>query len=331
VNSEKFVMAAYRAILRREPSKQEVSRMKLKVLSGPQSSFHILRDMVDSEEFKIQILPGLVVQQTEFHSHPVFFLHIPKTGGTSMRELIGAALGVPSINIYKAWRNPSKGNEFWPYWAGHAQISFFPETHTGITFFRDTKSRILSMYRQQQGETALDIQIQHGWSFPKEIRKRKEIMPFSSWAERMETSGIRSLEFYLAENKNVIDKVRNKHQALELRNTDFLDRKILLERGLARIASAAWIHKEEDVRGAITSVVGKEVETLPRNNTFESKVFTGSGISLTASDREILRTFEQRDELAFKVAADLGLIQLLPEDEKQYLFEKTASRLMFNL
>jgi RNA binding exosome subunit len=104
-----------------------------------------------------------------------------------------------------------------------------------------------------------------------------------------------------------------------------------LERGLSRITAAAWIHKEEDVRGAIASVVGKEVETPPRNNTFESKGFRGSDIRLTASDLEVIRTFEQRDELAFKVAADLGLIQLLPEDEKQYLFEKTASRLMFKL
>lgn len=329
MNSEKFVLAAYRAILRREPTKSEVSKMKLSFLAGPEAGFHILRDMVESEEFKVQMLPGLIVQQTDFNSQPVFFLHIPKTGGTSMRELIGASLGVPSINIYKAWSSPSRGHGYWPYWAGHAQVSFFPETHLGITFFRDTKSRMLSLYRQQQGQ--LNGQSRHGWSFPNSIVKMREIPPFSEWVQRQEESGHRSLEYYLAENKNVFGPERDRNQARELRNADLFERKLLLESGLSRITAAAWIHKESDVRRAITSVVGKEVDTLPRNNTFESKNFAVSIDPLSSSDLETLKSIEEREALAFKIAADLGLIQLLPDDEKQHLFEKTVSRLQFKL
>lgn len=329
MNSEKFVLAAYRAILRREPTESEVSKMKLSFLAGPEAGFHILRDMVESEEFKVQMLPGLIVQQTDFNCQPVFFLHIRKTGGTSMRELIGASLGVPSINIYKAWSSPSRGHGYWPYWAGHAQVSFFPETHLGITFFRDTKSRMLSLYRQQQGQ--LNGQSRHGWSFPNSIVKRREIPPFSEWVQRQEKSGHRSLEYYLAENKNVFGPERDRNQARELRNADLSERKLLLESGLSRITAAAWIHKESDVRRAITSVVGKEVDTLPRNNTFESKNFAVSIDPLSSSDLETLKSIEEREALAFKIAADLGLIQLLPDDENQHLFEMTASRLHFKL
>ena len=329
MNSKKFVLAAYRAILRREPTKSEVSQMKLKFLAGPEAGFHILRDMVDSEEFKVQMLPGLVVQQTEFNSQPVFFLHIPKTGGTSMRELIGSSLGVPSINIYRTWSDPSTGHGYWPYWAGHAQVSFFPETHRGITFFRDTKSRLLSLYRQQQGQS--NGPPRHGWAYPNSIVKKREVPPFSAWIKNQEESGNRSVEYYLADNKNVIGRTRDRNQARELRSASLSERTLILESGLSRIMAAAWIHKESDVRRAISSVVGKEVDTLPRNNTFESKNFVGPIDPLSSSDLETLKLIEEREALAFKIAADLGLIQLLPDDEKQHLFEKTVSRLQFKL
>jgi hypothetical protein len=329
MNSEKFILEAYRAILRREPTKAEVANMKKGMSLGNHSGFHVLRDMVDSNEFKMQILPGLVVQQTDFGSQPTFFLHIPKTGGTSMRELIGESFGVPSINIYGNWIDPSRGQGYWPYWAGHAQVSFFPETHRGFTLFRDTRSRILSLYREQQGR--LTSRTLHGWIYPESNEVKRESLPFSDWLIRRENSGQSSLEFYLAENKNLIGRIRDQNQANELKKTELAERKILLESGLSRFASAAWIHRESDVQTAISSLTGKEVSSLPRQNTFESKEFKLFEVSLTASDLQIIKVFEERDELALKIAADLGLIQLLPKDENEYLFEKTASRLKFKL
>jgi len=330
MNSQKFVLEAYRAILRREPTKREVSEMKVKLLTGTQARFHLLRDMVDSDEFRVHILPGLVVQQTQLSSEPVFFLHIPKTGGTSMRELIGDALGVPSINIYDGWLRPSVGHGYWPYWAGHAQVSFFPESHKGITFFRDTKSRTLSRYRQlEKGISNGQI---HGWSYPRSRGKRKkEIMPFSVWLDFIEDNGIRSLEYYLAENKKVVTPEMAPKESREFRNLDIAERRIQLESGMSRFSCAAWIHKENDVRMAISRVVGKPVDSLPRHNTFESKDFSYSDIVLTESDLKTLKLLEERDELVFKIAADLGLIQLLPRDENESLFEKTVSRLKFKL
>ena len=331
---EKLVRAAFRAILRREPSDKEVTVLRLSLLAGPDAHFHFLRTMIDSEEFKKQILPGLVSETTHLLANPVFFLHIPKTGGTSMRELIGELLGVPSINLYKAWSSPSKeGHRFWPYWAGHAQVSCFPPEHKGITFFRDTKSRLLSQYRQQMTFTG-GTKRTHGWNYPNAADRRvreKKAVPFSIWIESFYATGRGSVDVYLAENKSLSGLRRTPNEVQQLFRTDESDLKSLLKSGLSRFTSAAWIHKEADVRDAIKAVTGQEVASLPRKNTYKAKSLAAPKVPLTAADLKILDYLEKRDDLAFEIAEDLGLVNRLPREEREKLFEKSAKRLDFEL
>lgn len=324
------VRIAYRAILRREPSHEEVQKAAL-TTNLKSSRFHFYRDMIDSEEFRKQILPALIASSVNAKTTGVFFLHVPKTGGTSLRELIGDLIGVPSINVYGKWPIPNLNTHgFWPYWAGHAQVSFFPESHKGITFFRETKSLVMSRYRQQQNLLLTDST--HGWNFSgPEAPKRKNFPDFNQWLLSKYEQGALGLAMWLALENGQHRQHKTQEELIKISNMSNDALEPLLVRGLSRLSAAARIEDEDGVKMAIQKATGFSPDALPRKNTFESKSGDKSIQLINRKSMEILEEVEQQDELVNDLARDMDVLHETLALNKSSIFQKNLGRLGFEV
>lgn len=322
------IRTAYRAILRREPFDQEVLQATL-VTNVRSSKFHFYRDMVESEEFQKQILPALVAQTVAQKTPNIFFLHVPKTGGTSLRELIGNLIGVPSINIYRRWPTPNKSDHsFWPYWAGHAQVSFFPEEHKGITFFREPKSRILSRYRQNQNRSLSAST--HGWKFSKpEAPKSKSFPDFNRWLVRQHELGQLGLAKWFSLDERSQRLHKSHEELIKLSKMTETELEPFLVNGLNRFVSAARIEDEKAVKSAIQKATGISPDALPRKNTFESKTGEKSVQFINKKSLEILEEVEMLDERIMGLAREMGILHESEDLKDDSLFEINLERLGF--
>jgi len=296
--------------------------------------FHLLRDMVDSDEFRLMILPGLIATRAAMTGpHPVFFLHVPKTGGTSIRLAIGEALGVPALNLYSAWPYPDKRTHgYWPYWAGHVQADYFPDSHVGITLFREPRSRVLSHYRQQL-YTADLVGQQHGWRYGGGAGPTKRSLPpFAAWLERRwEDGAISTLQYFIPSAEPFPNRSKSEAELQRLARSSDAELTNGAMSTLRRLGSAAWIHRSDDVLAAIEQVTGTAISELPRENVFEDKGYPVTKVRLTRQDREILEGTARLDRLVTAAAVELGLIRPLPADEAEAIFERDAARLGFVL
>lgn len=330
VGRNRLPVTAYRAILRREPTSAELAR-KERASLRPEAQFSLLRDMVASDEFRVQILPSLVVTSTKFRSgHPVFFLHVPKTGGTSVRLALSEALGVPSINVYQAWPKPDSSHAFWPLWAGHANIGFFPDSHQGFTVFREARSRVLSRYRQQQFRR--EVGRKHGWEYPsKRFLPNPALPDFDTWVHSLEAPSVH----WFIPHPDRSERRWGYEEAMQLSNQPKADLRKHIAGSLSRFISAGWLHDEQSVLEAIRKVAGRAPEKLASENTARDK---GLGFSIDFPPVEISETALARinwiaeiDQLVIEQAVARGLIQGLSPEESEREFHKTAARLKFRL
>lgn len=315
---------AYRAILRREPTSAEVYRKELRSL-GPGGRFNLLRDMVNSDEFRLQILPGLVVASTKFTStSPVFFLHVPKTGGTSVRLALSDALGIPPLNIYGAWPTPDQHKHaFWPLWAGHAQINFFPDSHQGFTVFREPRSQILSGYRQKQFLASGGRK--HGWDYPIKRRQGQDI-GFDHW---LQSSGYYFQWFIPHPDRSV--RRWSPEEVKRMSDEPEQDLRKQISAALARFKSAAWLHEEKSVLDAIQQVAGRAPERLPFENPASGKGLDLSPVNVSGKALARINLLANLNRIVIEQAVNRGLIPELNEAEADRQFHKTAAKLKFNL
>jgi hypothetical protein len=328
------VRTAYRAILRREPSSAELLGVAARTVRGGRY-FQLLRDMVDSEEFSLQILPGLVVTQTALRAPtPVFFMHIPKTGGTSIRVAIAQAMGVPAMNIYAAWPTPDRATHgYWPYWAGHAHAEFFPGQHVGITLLREPRSRMLSLYRQIEHNGR--ARRTHGWDLRRpEQSSRVAMPPFSSWLAQRHRSGTAStLHYFMPSDDPMLLPMERDHghDFTGLLSLSDEELRAGVRRTMRRFGAVAWIHDETGVLEAIRTVTGSLLAELPRENTFDGKQRDVARLTVTPDDRRLLEESARLDQLVVDVAEECGHVKRLQPDEADAMFELTATRLGFVL
>jgi len=322
----RFVSELYRQILRRNPNPGEISRFILDTAVGNDLPVRI-GSMINSREFEIMILPELVRKATEeYQGGNVFFLHVPKTAGTSVRLALSDSMGVPSFNLYsrtvpKPPRLPTS-MQFWPLWAGHANLHFYPETHSGLTIFRESRSRILSRFRQSQYEW---LKLSPHLITPKSgAVPKKEPINFNEWINRSD-KGI--AQWYLSNPASMYESPSWRKYVNDLSELDLAHN---LEKGLKRFAAAAWIHNPEDVLKSIGIVTGKELNSLPRENEFkETKLF--KEVVINSSTLQILEEVRKRDAIVFKVASELGILVGELKENEDALFDTTLKRLGFRL
>ena len=332
-----LVKALYRGVLRREPAPVEIDNL-IKALSNAVSVEHALKDMLSSHEFGVMVLPNLINEyMSAVPTRPVFFLHIPKTAGTSFRLALTDTLGIPAFLLYEhsSWKGFGKNDtmNFWPLWAGHAGVSTFPQTHRGITVFREPRSRALSAYRQQESELALEnfslvrFSRDDGLTAnPKRVVTAAD--PFAEWIKLVQGSTPWFLEAP-REAKNQLWDGRPSIACVRALNQT--ETRKMLSRTLGRFDSAAWAHDSESMTTSIEKIVGKPmVSEIGRENLFEVESKTKPTV-LTADDLVQLDRIAAADRVLFETAVDKGLIAPLDQDFADAEFERTAQRLGFTL
>lgn len=142
---------------------------------------------------------------------PVFFIHIPKTAGTSVNDLL-ASLYAPAetaqhIELHREWHK----SDFWtrfPFVSGHVAYEvvrqFVPAHFKFVTFLRDPLQHLMSVIRYQYAITAPEGENLFGYVSP-ELRSISERMhevdftnpsEFERWLTNVLAEGQHGLELF---------------------------------------------------------------------------------------------------------------------------------------
>ena len=331
---QKITESMYRSILHRQPTNAERISTAVNIQITGQFESR-LAEMIDSDEFKIMRLPGLIAESTkEWTGSQVFFLHIPKTAGTSVRIALIKAVGVPAFELYgrdKQMRDLTRQSDkhHWPLFVGHENISFFPKTYSGITIFRESRSRLLSVYRQQSRFVLTPSPyIINPESFKRESENSRKTLetPFHEWLDIQNC--VRTLEFLIPSKAFGPNSLRSNEFRTYVRELQANEIEKLLNESISRFTHAAWSHNEPAILKAISGVSGREITDLPRENVYPN--LEGYPPQILDKDALVkLNAIQEKEAVIFKIAHEHGLIPLLSKSEADDLFEITAKRLGF--
>ena len=326
--------STYRVVLGRRPTKNERNDTALMMITSDRFEQR-LSDMLNSHEFQLAMLPKLVADSTKnWNGKRVFFLHIPKTAGTSIRVALVRLLGVPAYELYK--QNTSlidtlefSHADFWPLYYGHENIAFFPEGYSGITIFRESRSRILSQYRQHCRAAIIDNPLdidQVAFQEMRNVALRVLSTPFGEWLKA--PSQLSSLEYFIPSKqfgRNSYEYSEFQAHVLSLSSREI---EKSLNESLSRFTNAAWSHDEPAILKAISGVSGRDVDELPHENVYPNlKGYPPQILDSAALTK--LSAFQEKESILFKIAHEHGLVPLLSKSEADDLFEITAKRLGF--
>jgi hypothetical protein len=344
----KTVRGFYRGVLKRNPTRSEISNFALNFARNPDLEVQ-LSSMIYSREFQLMVMPDLVRLASEnFTGRKIFFLHVPKTAGTSVRLAIADALGIPSFSLYplssQILPNKLDSMNFWPYWAGHANISAFPEEHQGFTTFRESRSRILSEFRQNQFNSQPEAN-------PHMISKervaainaasgKQKYRDFNVWVSKSPPT---ILNWYLPnpdiqKNLPVEDTALN-HKMKVGRDPAWLKRvnemgeleiARVLEKSLKRLTVAAWLHQPQGIVDAIAKITGNADATLSNENEFKKSGLYREEI-ISRESLEVLEKARRKDRIVFKIASELGILTDELKIDEDEIFQKSVEKLGFKL
>jgi hypothetical protein len=152
---EQIITELFKNILKRIPNDSDVSSLATQMRSNP---VDVVAAMLDSPELISRLIGrdtnglvaanclshGLTFARPESRITPKFFIHVPKTAGTS----IHAHLNENSTNIWaRSERSDSKPNfELWPQWIQHTPLSDTPSNVRVFSITRDPISRLISAW-----------------------------------------------------------------------------------------------------------------------------------------------------------------------------------------
>jgi hypothetical protein len=324
-------------VLRREPSDTE-TEVLLAALTHSGNIERALQDMLSSHEFGVMVLPDIInTYFTQTPDHPVFFLHVPKTAGTSFRLALTDTMGIPAFLLYvhTTWQGfGEKSNmDFWPLWAGHAGVPAFPETHRGITVFRESRSRMLSLYRQQQREIARIVTLGSRNTLDNSLNatpghRVTAADPFNQWIRHSRGTIVWFIDTPRTDGAFLWNGRPTGEYLDSLTPGEVRDS---LTRSLTRFDAAAWVHDSDAMDKAISHITQREVTApIGRENEFtESPDFHITHLS--QDDLAQLERIADSDKILFDIAVDHGLISPMDSAFADDEFERTARRLGFTL
>jgi hypothetical protein len=326
----------YLGVLQRYPSSSE--RLSLEYELHRHGNVQAaVDDMITSEEFSLMRLPHLMASaSTGWCGRYLFFMHVPKTAGTSVRMALTTSAGVPAITSYghigELPRDRLPLLSFWPLFIGHGHVDYFPEPHRGLTVFRESRSRYLSTYRQRQkrGES------QHLPDPSRAQRQQLDLrsMPFETWVTQHPpgsssahfAAGMSKRQGFTGGNQSPEDGRARRF----VRDAPLDEVRAAVERGFERIDYAAWAHDPDAIVAAISAATGDPAPVVERHNVFEAREYHRRE-PIGPDARAVLDDLRRLDAIAEQVAVDRGLIPALSDSEADAIFEQTVERLGFTL
>lgn len=331
----------YIGILGRNPSKDEVQD-RIQILKTNPTLESFINDMVTSQEFKVMRIPNLISEEVNIKSNlKIFFLHVPKTAGTSLRSWLTKYHGIPPYLIYYGFlKDIDKSMDFWPFWVGHANIQKFPNSHSGFTSFRETRSRLISQYRQIQRSLVPGFDLRKNavqkLLYTQQYYHEKS-QNFNIWLKNFghsichyyipNTASHYSNEIPTLENfthsvgtdREWISRIDNSPKT-EIRNS--------LEKSMKRFTAASWVHDSESQAVAIKKLFGdKDIKiNIPTLNEFDKSTNYQSEI-ISKQSVELMEEISRKDQIVFESAINAGIISENIPFNKDEIFFNSRKRL----
>jgi hypothetical protein len=153
ISEDDYVLWAYRLLLGREPEPKAIEENSYK-----HDTMLLVDSILNSEEFHARFTPERALPERNpfatWTRDAIAFLHLPKTGGTTLRNLLGAHFPADRIcpqaynglHLYKAADLAQ-----YDFFAGHFDafaLHFIPRRDVRcISLFRDPVARLISWYR----------------------------------------------------------------------------------------------------------------------------------------------------------------------------------------
>lgn len=317
--------ALYLGILQRTASPRERKALDYELLRHGDVAA-VIDDMVMSEEFALMRLPHLMANASRgWCGRYLFFMHVPKTAGTSFRLALTHSAGLPAVTTYRHIgeldRTEFDRISFWPLFIGHGHIDYFPSQHRGLTVVREPRSRYLSMYRWSQNEGRgphlMDPAVR---SRIDSTSKAALQLTFGDW---LRAGPRQSAASYFASGSPV--------QAERfVRTAPDAEVHAAVSRGAARIDHAAWAHDRDGMITAIREATGDPEPQLPELNDFKPRKENALQ-RIDARDLADLDDCVRRDRLLIDALVARGVLPPLAPTTADALFEATVSRLGFSL
>lgn len=342
--NRKLAESLFHSILGRQPNEEDLKIAASAVLTKKGLEQQIAA-MIQSHEFQVMRLPHLMAAATQnYRGEKVFFLHVPKTAGTSLRLALIDAMGIPALDRYRrngTWNSYSE--EFlkvWPLLVGHTNVGNFPTgTHRGMTVFREPRARILSKYRQST-RARFETPVHQKDLASVGVRRILEEGPRSLdlWLEREHPVDLLTW-FVDFPNVRLRDKEKGEGDSwivrrgfsLEILKYDQSEIREALERGIRKIQVAEWMHNKAGMDTLLVRLLGRPLDLeIPKANVVLPKQVETT-IQLTANHHKKLMEIHEQSQIVFRVAENQGLISRLSQEESDEQFEIAAKRLGFRL
>jgi hypothetical protein len=344
---KQVIKSLYKGILGRNPTQSEIQD-RIKILTKNSLIESQIIDMINSEEFNIMNLAFLVQKATNVEQNlKLFYLHVPKTSGTSLRIILSKYMGIPAYLLYlhngiegvKKFKNM----EFWPFWVGHANISIFPNSHFGFTSFRETRSRLISEYRQVQKN------LSPGYNMRNNSNKLaldhvkyyfNESKNFNSWLRSFgssicsyyipntnsdvpdaNTSDIEKFKYYMGTSRKWVTQIDNAHES-EVRSS--------IQHSIKRFKAASWVEDDKSFSKAIKELFGERDMkiNIPKLNVFEANSKFRPEV-ISKQSVEIMEELSRKDQIVFESAMNEGILSEEMKFNKEEAFSDTKKRLGF--
>jgi|GEM_PF-2241441 len=144
--TEEHIIWAYRLFLDREPENQEVIKEKL-TCKNTRELRDLFRKLKEYQEKEInKLFPKIK------GDYSLVFMHIPKTGGTTLHNILAKHFYPDEIcpeKLNDLKKYPQNSLEKYRFFSGHfdrENIKYIPQNAKIITILREPKNRILSVY-----------------------------------------------------------------------------------------------------------------------------------------------------------------------------------------
>ena len=326
----------YSGLLQRSSNVKSVAAKEIAIWSQGGLAAEIDRTL-HSEEFSIMVLPGLISDaSSNWCGRNIFFLHVPKTAGTAFRIALTQAAGVPAVMSYRR-KGTSRPHElkalgFWPLFAGHAHVDAFPQSHRGVTTFREPRSRLLSQYRMQQRDPRSSPHAQMMHDRDDRIKRWKANLniPFEKWLRDRGFTQSHYFKSGVEMGRHWDNTMAGLPGRLERKTIDLSEAELRdsLAKGLARFDACAWAHDRLGLENALKTITGRDDVRMGSANEFQENRHA-KPVIITSETMQLLTELESADQMLFNLASEILGLPVLSRSDSDRIFETTAKRLGF--